>query len=406
VKVSSAGRRAAANLVARVRPIWPEPVELHVSRNVLPGRRDGQDYLVLPALRRPVLLVPAGRRAAAGAIVRFDEGQRARLLLRLLAGAQRTGLLRRLPVARVSVGPADDGGVLQEVRKAVPGADAIVVRLGRPRHGRAVILNALDTRGRSVAFAKCAWGVRVADLEQERDNLAAVAHDQIPGVRAPEVLAFVRLEDSAALVLEALTPKSPATGESGLPVEAMKALAGCRGWQRTSVSDSEVVKRLRDGIAAVRDEQARSWLQSELDRMVSELGDVETRAGSWHGDWVPWNMARDGTTILLWDWEHHEPGVPPGFDHLHYLAQELRLRVGTSPDVEDSWLDAARAALAQHWDERGAAAEAAVRAYLLVVNLRYVADREGDPEGSSERSGWTRELLQRLGDEPVRGVST
>ena len=88
-----------------------------------------------------------------------------------------------------------------------------------------------------------------------------------------------------------------------------------------------------------------------------------------------------------------------GFDHLHYLAQELRQKSGTTPEVEDAWLDGARAALAEHWDVHGPEAEATIRVYLLVVNLRFVSDREGDPHGPVERAGWSRTLLERLGGE-------
>lgn len=396
MRSTTARRQAAADLVSRVRPIWPEPIDVRVSRRARPLGAEGQDYLVLPALRRPVLLVPAHRAAAAGAIVRFDDGQRARLLLRVLAWAQAKGVLRRLPIARISVGGAEASGVLGVVERAVPDAEAVVVRLGRPRHGRAVILNALDADGQSLAFTKCAWGDRVVDLRQESDNLAGVASNPVEGVRAPEVLAFVELDGSAALVLEALTPAAPAT-QTGLPVVAMRALAERKGWHPTTVADSDVVVRLQAGIGAVVNRQDREWLQTELVRLVVELGGVGTRTGTWHGDWVPWNMARDGSTILLWDWEHNEDGVLPGFDQLHYLGQEMRQRLGTSPDVEDTWLAAARAALADDWGVTGAEAEAVIRSYLLVVNLRFVFNREGDPLGQVQRSGWSRSLLERLG---------
>jgi len=397
---------AATDLISRLRPVWPEPTELQVTRAPRSARRDQHELLVLPALSRPILLVPAGRRGAAGAIVRFDDGQRARLSLRLLAWAQARGVLRLAPVARVRVGTAGISGVVEVVREAVPEADSIVVRLGRRRHGRAVILHALDADGRSLAFAKCAWGPRVADLRLEHDSIVDVTTDPVAGVRAPKALAFVELDDAAVLVLEALTPSTPLTpaAGAGVPVAAMRALAGRRGWRRTTVAGSEVVQRLREGISALPDEAPRSWLEHELARLVDELGDVDTRTGSWHGDWVAWNMARDGAEILLWDWEHHEHGVFPGFDHLHFLAQDLRLRIGTTPDVEDTWLTRARQELADAWDVRGAAAEAAIRSYLLVVNLRYVSDREGDPQGSSHRAGWSRALVERLGTPAAPGV--
>ena len=186
----------------------------------------------------------------------------------------------------------------------------------------------------------------------------------------------------------------------------MRSLAGWQGSQSATFADTEVVRRLGKGVAAIEDAGARGWLTTELNRAIAELGDVPTRTGRWHGDWVPWNMTRDGSQILLWDWEHQEPGVMLGFDHLHYLAQELRQRSGTTPEVEDTWLECARAALAEHWDVQGAEAEATIRAYLLVVNLRFVSDREGDPHGPVDRAGWARPLLERLGGEARGGRVT
>ncbi len=390
---------AADALVARLRPIWPAPTSLRVAHWPRVRAR-GDDFLVLPSVRRPVLLIPAARTTAAGAIVRHDDGQRARASLRLLAWAQAHGLLRWAPVGRVRVqgdSAVRTSGVLAAVHAAVPDADAVVVRLGRPRHGRTVVLQALDRAGTSVAFAKCAWGDRVADLRLEHRNLVDVADAPAPGVRSPGVLDYSEVGDGAALVLEALVPSAPVDDDPGVPVEAMQALAGARGWEPATLASSPVLTRLTADIATVADPEARAWLGRERDRLVRELGDCATRVGGWHGDWVPWNMAREPEGVLLWDWEHHQQGVLPGFDHVHYLAQDLRQRAGTTTAVEDDWLACAREALRGDWGLSADEAEATIRSYLLVVNLRYVTDREGDPTGANERTGWGRDLLGRLG---------
>ena len=212
-----------------------------------------------------MLLVPADRPGAAGAIRRVDEGQRARLSLRLLASAQARGLLRLVPVARVVVGAQGRPGVIQPgvidvVRDAVPAVDSIVVRLGRRRHGRAVVLQALDAGGRSIAFAKCAFGGGITGLRSEHASLQEVAQSGIAGVRAPKVLAFETTDDFAVLVLEALIP-GPAPAEArGVPVEAMRSLAGWHGSQSATFAETEVVRRLGKGVAAIEDAGARGWL--------------------------------------------------------------------------------------------------------------------------------------------------
>lgn len=402
---STADSRAA--LVARVRPLWPEPVSLRVGRR---SAGSGAEYLVLPSLRRPVLLVPSHDGAAGRAIMRVDEGQRRGRAAGALAWAHQRRLLRLLPVARLRVGdpgstPATTSAsspVLEQVRRVVPEASAIVVRLGRPRHGRGLVLQVLGPRGRTIAFAKCAFDGRVATLARERDTLVDLADSPSPGVRAPRVLGFVRDERSAVLVLEPLAPSRPGHAP-GVPVPAMRVLATRAGVTCSLLADVPAVARLREGVAGLADSATRTWLAAELEQLLAERGGTKLEVGAWHGDWVAWNMARDDRTILLWDWEHFETGVPLGLDHVHHLAQELRLRVGTGQQAETRWLVAARHALAQEWALTDDAIEATLRTYLLMINLRFVADRDGDPDGPVERRGWSRELLARLGTAQPHG---
>lgn len=382
----------AVELLSRVRQVWPEPVTLTTTRG--PRQAAGTSYVVLPSLRRPVLLVPADSPAAATAILRVDEGQRTRIGSRVLAWAHRHGVLRRLPLSRVEVGDPDASPGIAAVRAAVPEAATIAVRLGRARHGRTVVLQALDVDGGPVAFGKCGSGPRAADLEREHDTLTSLGPRPACGVRAPRVLALDHAGDQVVLVLEALVPSHPAA-RSGAPVAAMRSLAERGGTGLTLVCDLPVVTRLRADVTALAGGDTRDWLRRELDRFVAELGIETVRVGCWHGDWVAWNMVHDAEEVLLWDWEHQETGVPLGFDHIHYLAQDLRSRRGTSAAVEDRWLADATTALRHHWGVVGPAASATIRAYLLAVNVRYARER-ADLVGAPQRMGWARSLVERL----------
>lgn len=393
----------ATELVARLGCVWPESAVTCARRS--PSGVNGTSYLVLPSLRRPVLLVPADDPAAATALRRVDAGQRAGVALRALAWAQQRRLLRLLPLVRLQVRAPDASAVVGVVRAAVPEAESLVVRLGRRRHGRAVVLQALSRDGRSLAFAKCASGDRVASLRAECQRLVQLGETPAPGVRAPRVLDFRDADGTAVLVLEALVPDHPGVATSA-PVSAMRALAERAGAVTTSLSGTDVMARLRVGIDGLADPRVRTRLRLELDRLLSDLGDVAIRTGTWHGDWVGWNMARDRDTVLLWDWEHAEAGVPLGLDHLHYLAQDLRIHLGTSRSIEDRWLAMARQGLRRDWGVVGAAAEATLRTYLILVNLRFVEDRQGDPGGPSRREGWSDDLLARLWSGHGTGSST
>lgn len=133
-----------------------------------------------------------------------------------------------------------------------------------------------------------------------------------------------------------------------------------------------------------------------LERMQARFPNMILETALWHGDFTPWNMARLGPDLLVWDWEHSAKSVPLGFDHLHFMAQSMRMKSGTGADVEQRWLDKARDALWQTWDVPAAAVEATILYYLLEVNLRYIGDRENDPLGIPPRQGWGRELVRQL----------
>jgi hypothetical protein len=376
--------------------VWPDPIPIDVSR--LPHQKGGrsEEYLVLPAMSRPVLLVPSGQAAAATALARSDDGQRAPTLSRALEVAHRRGLLRRLPgVTRVSV--PDATGLVSIVRRLVPEADSVVVRLGRRRHGRAVVLQALDSDGRTLAFAKCRRGASSARLMGERDALHELADRPLPGITPPPVLGWAVEDDAAVLCIGALTPVA-APAATGVPVAAMHALAARRGAKEARpFAETPLARRLTEEAETLAAKTSDAdWIVAALNRLMATHGPEPVTTASWHGDWVPWNMARDGVEVLLWDWEHYEDDVLPGFDHLHYLAQTRRLRDDTDAAAEDAWLADAHEALESDWNLTAAQRELTIAAYLMAVNLRFVADRVDDPAGPTYRQGWAGPLVERL----------
>lgn len=390
------GRSTREQLTDRLRTVWPEPIEIVLSR--LPRRSEdgGEEYLVLPTMSRPVLLVPAASTSAAGALARADDGQRAPVLTRALQDAHRRGILRRVPgIARVAV--PDTAGLVATVCRLVPEADAVVVRLGRRRHGRAVVLQALDAGGRSIAFAKCSREAGVDRLRTERDRLHELADRPVPGITPPPVLGWAVEDGAAVLCIGALTPGGrPSSG--GPPVAAMHALAARSGPRvEQTLAESPLLQRLsREAAALARVTPDATWIVDHLERLAAAHGDVLVTGGAWHGDWVPWNMVRDGDDVLLWDWEHYEDDVMVGFDHLHYLAQTRRLRDGTDTAAEDAWLADAHGALAGEWALTARQAEATIACYLAAINLRFLTDRFDDPAGPTDRQGWARPLVERI----------
>jgi hypothetical protein len=192
-----------------------------------------------------------------------------------------------------------------------------------------------------------------------------------------------------------------------LPVAQMRRLAGlgvpgAGSAAAPALADSDYVRRLRTRISALTDPEQRGWVIRSLDRIEQKHGQVPVPLGPWHGDWVPWNMARRGDDVLLWDWEHFDVDVPLGFDHVHYLAQDIRTDVGTDAAAEDRWMDEASRELDQEWGLSRAQIAAVLRLYLIEVNVRYLQDRQDDPLGTPPRAGWSVDLLERLDPDPSR----
>jgi hypothetical protein len=301
-----------------------------------------------------------------------------------------------LPLQRLSVLAADGvPHLLKVLRQAFPDVDDVAVRLGRPRYNRPWVLLPTTASGEVVAFVKVAEGQARKPLEREYRNLATIEAADIPGLHAPTPLAYWTSGPLDLLAMEPLVT-SQRQAPRPVPVGLMRSLAGLDGVQRAPIRSLAHVANMRERAAQVEEWSRQGWLASALARVCTELGDVELPLGVWHGDWVPWNMAPGDGELLMWDWEHMEAGVPCGWDHVHYLAQDARFRVGVDEVAENGWVREAFGALQLDWGLDARQSRAVLLLYLIEVNLRYIADRAQDPRGVRERSGWSRPLIESL----------
>ncbi len=67
-----------------------------------------------------------------------------------------------------------------------------------------------------------------------------------------------------------------------------------------------------------------------LDRIEERHGATGQAWARWHGDWVPWNLARCHRGLVAWDWEYSEPGAPVGLDEVHGAYQQAHVVEGRS----------------------------------------------------------------------------
>lgn len=373
--------------------LWPPPTELTVGRAAaghVPAsgtspeearQPEDTEYILVPGLRRPPLLVPAGQRVA-GAAVRHYSGQRspaARLATKLFSACLDSGLgaamFRRRLTIRVPAGAATVETYLADLLHR---DIRVSMYLGPPRANRKPVLHILTPAGQPVAFAKIGVSPLTRRLVQsERNALTQIKKKGLRGVTVPEVLHYGSWQGLDVLVLSVLPawqhrqPLSPP-----LLTEAMASVASIEGVQSSPLRGSEYLARLRKRLSSAGespDQAALFWL---LDELNTQSGDQILSYGAWHGDWTPWNMASTAGGIMVWDWERFTSGVPLGFDALHYWLQT---------EVGPSHRDPKAAATACVQDAPAllaplgvSARQARVTALLYLADLatRYLSDQQ------------------------------
>jgi len=364
------------------------------------------EYLIVPHARRPRLLVPAhDRKIAAAAVRRYAEptSRSARLKRDAVVAALRTGASKALLRDRVSVvtTPGETGtpDSINRYLTKVLGADfSISVHIGPARANRKPVLQLLSAEGDTVGFGKHGTGPLTRTLiRAETAALATLGHIGVQSLAVPRVLHAGQWRGHEVLIQSALpiwlTHTSLSTKRL---VAAMREIAGCVGIHAGSLAGDEYWKTLRgrldkltasgtaphaDGTAPRADGTDRAaearTLANAADVLVAGAGHVELEFGAWHGDWAPWNMASTSAALLVWDWERFSPGVPVGFDALHYDLQRLLDRgADPGPAVDTTVSRAARllAPFGAHED----AAKVTALLYLVELATRYLEDKQAE----------------------------
>jgi hypothetical protein len=291
-----------------------------------PQRPGVSSFGLVPGLRRPPLLVPAEQHVAAAAIQHFS-GQRsraARMTTRVFSLVLASGFGDAVLRGRVQVDAPAGAETIQTYLAAVLGRDVMVsMYLGPPRANRKPVLQLLTADGTPVAFVKVGVNPLTCRLVRaERDALARLDQAGLADISLPRVLHHERWRGLEVLVLSAVpawTRRRPLT--PARLAEAMKAVAQVDGLHSEPLGGSAYLQRLRGRLADADKGPEQAALLSALDTLTTRSGGTELTYGAWHGDWAPWNMASTKRGLMVWDWERFTPGVPLGFDALHYRLQ-------------------------------------------------------------------------------------
>ncbi|HRW37405.1 MAG: hypothetical protein KDB04_17455 [Acidimicrobiales bacterium] len=171
--------------------------------------------------------------------------------------------------------------------------------------------------GTPAAFVKVGLGP-VADqlVATEAAALAAWARHPDPRLVVPDLLAATTWNGIRIAVVAPLpedvrrlppgTPSAWAVRDLDGP-PSCAALADAPWWTRRT-------EREGDG-------PVRTLLEQIGDRHADATGSW----ARWHGDWVPWNLARCHRGLVAWDWEYSEPDAPVGLDEVHGAYQQARI---------------------------------------------------------------------------------
>jgi hypothetical protein len=313
-------------------------VRLSTAPEPPPGMRLLERFAVLPSAATPRLLVPlAGNRTASAALRQYNAGMKgsvrvAKALagLAMATGAGQAAFRDRLHIW-VAVGSTPEeirqGTLTGYLRHALGRTDLHgAVNLGPARPNRKPVLQLITARGRSFAYVKVGWNDLTRDLV--RSEAAALRPFVGRPPRSFSVPGLMHAGPWSGLEVLVVTPLPNRMWGGGrlddLPLSATREVAQADGIDRQALASSpywrSVHRRITD-LVVTAPVEVRTRVDAIAGRLEGAHGERTLDFGRWHGDWAPWNMARLGKRLFIWDWERSGGPVPLGFDLLHFAFQ-------------------------------------------------------------------------------------
>jgi hypothetical protein len=249
------------------------------------------------------------------------------------------------------------------------------VGIGNARVNRKPVLQVFGASGGDLAFVKIGNSpVSRADVGAEARALATLSSRTFVTLEVPRVLHSGTWNGMVVLVMSSLpttiqrSPKS----RRPVPIRAMRELGEAFQQSSQTLEGSLLWQRSRGVADRLEDQRHRERLVRAMDLLADRAQGRSWDIGAWHGDWTPWNMARRGNVVQLWDWERFETGVIVGLDRYHYAVNEFCRTHGMS-------VSAIHAALQTLVRDDGAGPDARVLAgiYLVAITVRYLSLAQG-----------------------------
>lgn len=314
--------------------VWgAEGITARVCRR--PSADAEESYYVIPSASRPRMLVPLGSvPAASAALTSYNRLRppRVRLVRSALAKLIRTGLASRILPDRLEVlaTPGIDvhKSLLGPTLRTIFATEDVVTAIGIPPRGpnRKPVLQAFSAAGDPLGYVKIGWNeVTAGRVEREAHVLRGFVQRPGSTLRAPKLVHAGRWRQLQLSISSPLPPnvrRHPTHHPP--PAEVMREVIEMSGTTFGPLAGSSYVGDLRERTERLSaGSRAEEW--SSIFALIESLSVTKLAQpiefGTWHGDWVPWNLAVAPEGLYVLDWEHSRAGVPAGLDLIHYYFQ-------------------------------------------------------------------------------------
>jgi hypothetical protein len=294
-----------------------------------------EQFAVLPAGGgRSFMVSLAARRGASSALTSYNalRSGRTRLARRVLGLGLRTGVAQPLLRDKIDIGtesgssPAQSGEEpLGEHLQQLFGRGPVVIAFGGGSGPyRKPVLQVFSTNGTPLGYVKVGWNDWTRDAVRREATALRACADHPMRIGVPGLLGHSTWRGLDLLVTAPLPRgiRRMATGARLPDAELLREISKLSPAHLGELAASPwwlgVRSRIRSGVTSP---EARSALALAVDRIERAHGRVPLEFGTWHGDLVPWNLARLGHRLYAWDWETSTPDAPLGFDAVHFHFQ-------------------------------------------------------------------------------------
>lgn len=308
--------------------LWPERPRGDV--------RDRNDYAVFPSAKRPHLLIPLASLGAAARCIRQSTSATPltqRITRAAISAAIRVGLAQRSLRTRVRLPAADgspDVSLPAFLQRIVDREDVVMaITVGPVRANRKPVIEVLTKDGEPLAYVKVGWNEVTRPLVRRESEMLARLHGRAPApehFRVPEVIHAGTWRDLEVLAVQPAgeTPWRLARPHLTLPLSATREVSELWGRNVIELDRNPYWERVR-ARASILAEKAATPIAGSLlpaaERFHETHGGTSVVFGTWHGDWVPWNMKYTAEGLVVWDWERSDGSAPVGLDAVHFDFQ-------------------------------------------------------------------------------------